>query len=366
MVIIRTERNIYKRNDGRWEGRYFKEYDINGKSKYTSVYGKSYTEVKEKLKTAKINNTNKQFTTSNNNKKFNYVCYEWLNKIKNSVKTSTYSRYLYIIEKYLFPITASLRLNDIDKYYIDTIVNNNIELSTNTLKSIIMVFKSIIKFANEKYDINITLSNTKLRKQTNNNIKTLSIYEQNQLIRFLMKETDYHKLGIILCLFTGIRIGEICALKWKDIDFQNNEVVINKTVQRIRNTDNKSGFKTSLIIDTPKSVSSSRIIPLPKFIIDLLKKYRTQGYLLTGNEKYIEPRAYQYKFKKYLIEANIEAINFHALRHTFATRAIEKGFDANTLSEILGHSSVKTTLEKYVHTSMEQKRKQMEKLDILQ
>ena len=366
-IFIRTESNIYKRKDGRWEGRYFKEYDSNGKIKYASVYGKSYNEVKEKLKIAKGYNLKPtQSQTKNIKTPFSLICQQWLDCIKNNVKISTYSRYSYIIEKYILPSASNYKLYEIDSNFTDKLISDNSYLATNSLKSILMVFNSIINYANDKYDTNIVLKNKKLKKTNSKTIRVLSTFELSRLIRFLLKDTDYLKLGVFLCLYTGLRIGEICALKWNDINLTDKEIKVKRTIQRIRNTDKNALRKTSVIIDTPKSATSFRIIPLPNSIVDLLQKYKANGYFLTGNNKFIEPRTYQNKFKKYLIEANIEEINFHTLRHTFATRAIENGFDINSLSEILGHSSVKITLEKYVHTSFEQKRKQMDKLNLLQ
>ncbi len=165
----------------------------------------------------------------------------------------------------------------------------------------------------------------------------------------------------------GIRLGEICALKWEDINFQTQTLKINKTIQRIKNLDENAVTKTKIIIDAPKSQKSIRDIPIPSFMLDLLEKNKADknSYLLTGTPKYIEPRVYQDMFKKYLKESGINDIKFHALRHTFATRAIEKDFDIKSLSEILGHSSVKFTLERYVHPSDEYKRQNMEKLSVL-
>ena len=161
----------------------------------------------------------------------------------------------------------------------------------------------------------------------------------------------------------GLRIGELCALQWSDIDVDNGIMKISKTMQRLQNLSNTNSKKTDVVISSPKSDSSSRIIPIPEFLQILFKQYKTNdidAYFLTGtSERFIEPRTYQYYFKKVLKENNIEQTNYHILRHTFATRCIENGFDIKSLSEILGHSSVKITLDRYVHSSMDLKRKNM-------
>ena len=175
------------------------------------------------------------------------------------------------------------------------------------------------------------------------------------------------KCGVIISLCTGIRIGELCALQWSDIDTEANIITINKTLQRI--PDYKSANKTKIIIDSPKSKASERQIPIPSLLLEQLESIKTQikspnYYVLTSSEKYIEPSNYYVKYKHLLNECGIENHSFHALRHTFATRAIECGMDVKSLSEILGHSDVKVTLARYVHPSMDLKTMNMEKINI--
>lgn len=361
---MRTEQNIYKRNDGRWEGRYFKEYDKKGRIKYSSVYAKTYSEVKEKLQTVKS-----IFASSNKkhiNIKFNILCYKWLESIRFRVKLSTYSRYSYMLEKYIIPFFQTCKIYEISSNSIEKIVKKNSTLSQKTLKDIISVFKQIISYSNERYNFNIQLKEYHFKKTNSKKVTALTNADQRKLECYLQKEMDLLKLGVLLCLYTGLRIGEICSLKWSDIDLSSGILKVDKTIQRIQNTDKSIKTKTVVVIDTPKSDCSIRKVPLSDFIISVLEKhmclYTKSSYFLTGDFNYIEPRRYQYIFKKYLSETGIDDINFHALRHTFATRAIEQGVDIKSLSEILGHSSVNITLEKYVHSSMEQKKKQVNKL----
>lgn len=361
---MRTQRNIYKRKDGRWEGRYFKEYDSKGKIKYGSVYAKTYYEVKVKL-----NNIVPDFLKNPEKKidiDFKDVCYEWLENKKRNIKQSSYAKYSFEIERYIIPKFRKCKLYDIDKNSLCDLITSNRQLSPKTLKHISIIFKSIVGYTNEKYDFRIELKNYPFTNTTDKKYNILSVSEQEKLEKYLLKQLNLSKLGVYLCLYTGLRIGELCALKWSDIDLENEILSVNKTIQRIQNTDNNSNSKTKIIIEVPKSDTSIRDIPLPKHIINLLKKfklfYKNSSYFLTGNINYIEPRTLQNKFKKYLENAEIKDINFHALRHTFATRAIESGVDVKSVSEILGHSTVKMTLEKYVHITMEQKRKQINKL----
>lgn len=361
---MRTQRNIYKRKDGRWEGRYFKEYDSKGKIKYGSVYAKTYYDVKVKL-----SNMVPDFLKIPDKKidiDFEDVCYEWLENKKRNIKQSSYAKYSFEIEKYIIPQFRKRKLYEIDKNSLCYLITSNQQLSQRTLKHISVVFKSIVGYINEKYDSNIELKDYQFTSIFDKKYNVLSVIEQQRLEKYLLKQIDLPKLGVYLCLYTGLRIGELCALKWSDIDLENEILSVNKTMQRIQNTDNNTNSKTKIIIEVPKSDTSIREIPLSKHIINLLNKYkpinRSNSYFLTGNMSYIEPRTLQNKYKKYLDKSGVENINFHALRHTFATRAIESGMDVKSVSEILGHSTVKMTLEKYVHITMEQKRKQINKL----
>lgn len=161
-------------------------------------------------------------------------------------------------------------------------------------------------------------------------------------------------MGILLALYTGMRVGELCALQWDDV--ADNTIIINKTIQRL-----KQNGKTVLEITEPKTRSSNRKIPVPDFLMATLNQYRSYGSVLKNrNGKPVEPRLMQLTFEKYVNECGLPKTNFHALRHTFATRCVEAGFDIKSLSEILGHTDVKTTLNKYVHSSLEQKQKNME------
>ena len=190
-----------------------------------------------------------------------------------------------------------------------------------------------------------------------------------ELENYIRKNINRITVGILICLYTGIRIGELCALKEGDIDLKNKKITIKKTLIRIKNLDNHSDNKTNVIIDNPKSSCSVREIPIPKFIVPILKdvclKKDFDTFLLTGTKRYVETRTYFNKYKKILNDLQLPNYNFHALRHTFATRCIENGCDPKTLSEILGHSSVKITLERYVHPSYDNKIKMMNKLKFI-
>ena len=174
---------------------------------------------------------------------------------------------------------------------------------------------------------------------------------------------DISKAGIFLCLSTGLRLGEICSLKWVDIDQERRLLHVNRTVQRIKSKEGPA--KTVLLETAPKSVFSNREIPMPDTLLALLMPFKKAGqeYILCTN-KPMEPRTYQNHFKRYLGETKIPNYNFHTLRHTFATNCIDSGMDIKSLSEILGHSNVQITLDRYVHPSMDTKRKYINALSV--
>lgn len=346
--------NIYKRKDGRWEARYLKTISLDGKRKYGSVYGKSFDEAKakqeEKIRSQSKFNENtsvKNYTLSN-------LSSEWLTSVGKTVKKSTYQKYETIIRKHIQPHSLSgiflinLTTKEIHSFS-EQLCNNG--LSAKTANDILVVVGLILKYAEDIY--NIPKPKIKYIKQPKKELRVLSGNEQATLEEFLYKNINSYKLGILLALYTGIRIGELCALQWEDI--YSDRIVINKTVQRL-----KTGDRTVLTVTAPKTNSSIREIPIPEFLKTYLNAFRETGSVMkNGHGKAVEPRLMQITFDKYIRECGLSKTNFHALRHTFATRCVESGFDVKSLSDILGHSDVKTTLNKYVHSTMNQKKKNM-------
>ncbi len=236
------------------------------------------------------------------------------------------------------------------------------------MTDIVVVMKESFRFAQSAgATTNCSFERLSLRKSSQE-MRVLSAQEQHHLITVLTKNMDRYKLGVFVCLFTGIRIGELCALQWKHISFSERTIKIEQTIQRLQCEDLNATCKTHIVITEPKSFCAIRAIPITDFVAEYLKPLTGMptDYILSGeSDTPIEPRTMQNRFKTYLREAQIADANFHALRHTFATRCVEAGFDIKTLSEILGHSSVKITLDRYVHSSMELKRENMGKLKML-
>ena len=343
--------NIYKRKDGRWEGRYKCGYKDNGKTCYRSVYAKTYQEVRERLVKLKLSAVN---VFSSGKRTVEELLDEWLKAVRLKVKASTYACYKMKVVKHILPVFGGLLYEKLNVNDIHNFTESKLKsgLSAKYVCDIIVVFKSMAKYVSKVHGYANQLENVMLPKKEKNNMKLLSKSEQEKLCQYVMGKTDSTKLCVLLSYYTGLRIGEICGLKWEDIDVANGFLQVNRTVQRIY--ENKA---TKLIITSPKSRSSARVIPIPQFLQKIIAHHKTfnSAYVLSGTEKLIEPRTLQYRFKSLLKKANLPSINYHALRHMFATNCIELGFDVKTLSEILGHATVETTLNRYVHSSMERK-----------
>ena len=346
--------NIFKRKDGRWEARYVKSVTADGSKKYGSVYGKTFTEAKEKQELCIRNN--RLYQSTNHNLLLTNLMYEWLEFTKNSIKKSTIQKYEGVIRNHI----EKSSLGKVNIHYVNS--NTLVEfsdllikggrLSAKTINDILIVIGLALSYAEDKYGI----SKPKIQyvRENRREMRVLSIDEQRILEDYLYSDLNNYKMGILLALYTGMRVGELCALQWDDV--ADNTIIINKTIQRL-----KQNGKTVLEITEPKTRSSNRKIPVPDFLMAMLNQYRSYGSVLKNrNGKPVEPRLMQLTFEKYVNDCGLPKTNFHALRHTFATRCIEAGFDIKSLSEILGHTDVKTTLNKYVHSSLEQKHKNME------
>ncbi len=356
--------NIRKRTDGRWEGRY-PAVSSDGERRYLSVYGKSYGEVKEKLasKTDVLNRMDSFDSTAaradsrlqTRDIVFCTLMEEWLEEVEQNRKYSTYIKYKKLYTCHIRSLFLQDSLSRLTNSYIQTQLSA-LDVSDTTRHSILAAIKQTLRFSEKQYGYPMpAITGCSLQKRPSA-IEIMNRTEQSRLIQFLYSDMDISKAGIYLCLFTGLRLGEICSLKWADIDQEKGLLHVNRTVQRI---ESKAGpAKTTLLETPPKSVFSKREIPISDTLLSLLTKFRQeeQEYVLKSS-KPMEPRTYQNHFKKYLKQIDAPNYNFHILRHTFATNCIDSGMDVKSLSEILGHSNVQITLNKYVHPSMDTKRK---------
>lgn len=362
--MARRGENIYKRKDGRWEGRYKSGVKSDGTAKYSSIYGKSYTDVKTALSEKRIKSV---ITNVPKNLTLNNLFDLWFADIRLKVKESTYMNYRMKYEKH---IGIALGKTLYEKLTVDNL-NDFVQaklssgLSSKYTADIAGVIKSVCRFAKKRFGYEDKSEFISIPKGKAKEKGLLNKTEQTRLNSYLYANPTLSNVGILLSSATGIRIGELCALKWSDIDLQKRTLTVRSTVQRIKNTDGKTA--TKLVVTSPKSNSSVREIPLPDFIIPLLSALKTNGeyYFLSASRSIVEPRTMQYRFKRILSDLKLSDVSFHSLRHLFATNCIEIGFDVKTLSEILGHSSVEVTLNRYVHSSMERKAQCMKSLSAL-
>ena len=351
--------NIYRRKDGRWEGRAF-----ISSGKYKSVYGRSYGVAKEKLENLKrelsCNIVDCRCFVKD-------VLLDWLETSKKRIKESSYQCYRNKLTLHILPFFRNLKYRELSPIFVEKFIADKLSsgLSEKYVSDMVIMLKTAAKWAERTYGYADKIRYVESPKPKRKEPRILDRSDHQKLLYYLNSDLDNNSLGILLTLFSGLRIGELCALQWKDIDFENGILHITKTMQRIQTSGLKS--KTAVRITSPKTGNSVRDIPLPDFLSDKLKKFRSGDdfYILSGTEKAVEPRLLSYRFKNVLKKADLPSIKFHALRHTFATYCLHKNFDIKTLSEILGHSGADITLRTYVHSSMERKRECMERLELV-
>ena len=257
----------------------------------------------------------------------------------------------------------------INKFLIQKIQSGRLDnkggLSPSYVRSMMLIINAAIKFAVEEQmclPLKTPICKPVLVKRE---LSILSLEEQKKLESYLCIGLDCAKAGILISLHTGLRIGEVCALSWEDVDLQNHIIRVRHTVARVKNTNTESRNSTCLIIDSPKTKASIRDIPISSSLLPILlsiKKEASSQYVISKADNFVSPRTLEYQYRRLIQKSGITVVNYHALRHTFATRCIEAGVDVKSLSEILGHANVNITLNTYVHSSMELKKTQIEKL----
>lgn len=355
----RKGENIYKRRDGRWEGRLLVGHKPGGNAVYRSVYAKSYAEVKaalDKLKRERQPNplVNCRLTVKN-------LLDAWLHSRSPDLKPSSRARYADLIRLHIEPELGNCRLSGLTPEQLEDFLRQQRlhgradgkgGLSAKTVSDILAVLKSALKYAGRTYALPPGLLDVTLPSHKPKRVQTFGVWETDRMTKILSRQPDITSVCLLLCLNSGLRLGELCALRWSDFNCLEQILSVRRTVQRMHG---------ELVVQTPKTAASERQIPIPKEILQLLWPYRkhaeADAYILTGRtDKPLEPRTMQYRFAALLKKNDLPVRNFHVLRHSFATRCVEQGMDAKTLSEILGHSNVRTTLQLYVHPGMEQKR----------
>lgn len=300
---------------------------------------------------------------------FSEVAALWKDEKKQYVKKSTYAAYCLVVQSHLLPELGAL--DDIGEEEVQSLVNRKLAagLSQKTVRDILVVLKMILRYGAKHglmapHQIDIVFP-TEREKQ---DVEVLTITNQRQLMTYVKEHFTFLNLGIFICLNAGLRIGEVCALQWDDIDVASGVIRVSKTIQRIYLVDGEEKY-TELIIDKPKTKNSTREIPMARDLLTLvrpLKKIvRGDYYVLTNAAEPTEPRTYRSYFNKLQQQLGLPKMRFHGLRHSFATRCIESKCDYKTVSVLLGHSNISTTLNLYVHPNLEQKKKCIETMNRL-
>lgn len=366
--MARKGENIFRRKDGRWEARYIKGHK-DGRAVYGFVFGKTYTEAKGKKAAAiaKLSDNLKRPEKLPPQPTMAELCGEWLEELKPKRKVSTVVKYSNQLDTHIIPFFGAKRIDEVRNGDLIDFSNALLikkGLAPKTVADILSRVKAIRKYAAiQGFEVKF-MPDCVTVPQVNKEVRVLTFAEEATLIEYLNAHPDLTGLGILLCLFTGIRIGELCALTWSDISLRDQEIYVKKTMQRLKNPDKNAKAKTYICIDEPKSKCSVRTVPIPDNIMDTLRQAHAEGaYLLTGHPRlFVEPRTMENRFKAILKACNIDDANYHALRHSYATRCIEAGVDIRVLSEILGHANVNITLNRYVHPTMQFKHDNVKKL----
>ena len=351
--------STYLRRDGRWESR-LSLGSINGKRQSRSFYGSTREEAESKLISALLGNASATETEMN----VKELCAEWLSVSSHRVKLSTLANYRMKIEKHIIPQFGEMMCYEVTSKMAYRFMQNKLdeELSPRYVADIMVLIKTVFKYAQREYNIANPFYNIVMPKCSKSEVRLLTGDEQKKLRAYLNEHNNSINLGITLALAMGLRVGEVCGLTWSDIDFKKRILTVNRTVQRVSVHDGDS--KTKVIVSPPKSQTSAREIPIPAGVFSILKNMQgdDEHYIISGSNKPTEPRTMQYHFAKILKNVDLPSVKFHSLRHCMASSAIAAGFDVKTLAEILGHARIELTMNLYVHSNMDRKRRCMDKL----
>lgn len=372
--MARIGKNVYfRQSTGKWEGRFVKGRKGNGRLWYGYVSGMTEAECTRKREiAAKIYEDERSQAGMGDRLLFTVVATKWLASESRTKKASTICRYRNNLQLHLNPRFQDKRFTEISREeVVDYIAELQAKddgrsgMSPNTVKGILSVLRSVLAYGERQYHLSIAnLARLPVSDSENTSLRVLTENEEGMLLKHIFSTLTGDGLGILLVLYTGLRLGELCSLRWEDIDFKERTVSVRTTMERIQTPEHPKN-RTKVSITPPKSRKSIRTIPLHEDLLGLLRERAGERgtFFLTGRKDvYIEPRTMENRFKSIVKKAGIADVNFHALRHTFATRSIENGVDAKVLSEFLGHASVKLTLDRYVHPSDWQKRKNINAL----
>lgn len=364
--------NIYQRKNGRWEGKYVRGR-ADGRIRYGYLTGSSYEEVlrrkQDKLREMEKNEN----CVSSKSLLLSDVSERWMKSRRGILKETTLGKYDSILKNYILPQYGDRRVDSLSedevRFWLEGLRlpddPDACGISAKSVNGVASVLRLVLQYARTYFNILVPELMDVHIKQDKKQIEILSRSEQNLLEEYLLENMDPGNLGIMSSLYTGIRLGEVCALRWGSINQTDGLLDIHATMSRIKTKD--PAQKTRIIITPPKSGCSVRQIPIPSCLLELMGLMRMpdECFFLTSNDKkYMDPRTLQNHFQSALKKCGIGPVKFHTLRHTFATRCVELGFDVKSLSEILGHASVTITMNRYVHPTIVMKKDYMDRLSL--
>ena len=301
--------------------------------------------------------------------KFSKIVALWKEDKKQYVKRSTFAAYTLLIENHILPTFGEMAL--VEEQDVQTFVFRKLNegLSHKTIKDILIVLKMILRFGAKNQMTEYRQIDIKFpTERDKHSIDILNRSHQKQIMEYIRLHFTFKNLGIYICLSAGMRIGEICALTWDDLDVENGIIHVRKTIQRIYVIEEHRKY-TEVILDTPKTKNSIREVPMAKSLLKMVRPIKKivngNFYVLTNEPKPTEPRTYRNYYKQFMQSLGLPLMKFHGLRHSFATRCIESKCDYKTVSVLLGHSNISTTLNLYVHPNLEQKKRCMEQMSRL-
>lgn len=294
------------------------------------------------------------------------IALAWKSDKQRYVKQSTYAAYVLILENHILPSFGECRALSEQLVQDFVLKKLNSGLSIKTVKDLLVVLKMVMKFGVKnkwtdycEWDIKYPTN------ESHKDIEVLTVEHHKKILNFIQQNFTFRNLGIYISLTTGLRIGEICGLKWEDIDIVSGTISVKRTIERIYIAEGNHKC-TKLIINTPKTKNALRDIPITKELLTMIKPLKRvmndNFYVLTNDEKPTEPRTYRNYYHRLMKRLNIPRLKYHGLRHSFATRCIESNCDYKTVSVLLGHSNITTTLNLYVHPNMEQKKRCIAKM----
>ncbi|MFD1403876.1 tyrosine-type recombinase/integrase [Robinsoniella peoriensis] len=375
--MARRGENIYKRKDGRWEGRYVIGRKPNDRTAFSYIYGKTYTEVKKKLEICKADRTLAKTIDRSEEIYRDGSIGAWLEfwleaVIKPEVKYSTYAVYRGQVERHILPSAGKIKLKNMNNKTMEIVYNAILDknITTATAQNICKRFMAALCSARDRKLISgLPLLPYKKKKYKRKKPRFMTLNEQKR-IEEKLDDKKSKDLAVLLALYSGSRVGECCGYTWQDFDPLTGGIHVSHSIQRV-SLYHQQKQKTKLLLTETKSDSSRRFIPLPRFLVKILVQFKKDNqalgsdYIFGAGRKAMDPRVLQYHLTRVTESIGLQGIHFHTLRHTFATRFIEKNGDIQALKEILGHSSAKITLEWYGHSTKQHIQKSMLKLNRL-